>query len=660
MRPQNSLAWEHVEQVPSAGKVPRYKCKHCKTEFTVGSVSRVLDHLLGLGKGVKPCKHLPTASVAALRSSTSQTRERSPEPLDGSSEPKRARLAQPKITDAIEASRITAVRSSVARFFFAEGIALNKVASPFFGDMCKTLMELGRDFPGAPSMKVLPTRQALGSTILDSQLAEANGKFLEIFAHDSSDYGFTFASDGFKDTRRRDIVNMTVTTSRSSAFIDALDASDETKTSVFIKDLAVTSLRGLPGGIENCIVFTTDSASNCKGAGKLVVAAHPHITWIPCTAHQVDLFLESLGELPYFAQAIQCGRAIIIFIRSHSKAESLFRSHTSLVLVQHNDTRFATNHIAMDRLLEVRTPLRQTVASPEWEAYLASPGAAKYRDLGRKIAAGILDDTFWTTLELLKEIADPAIALMRVADSAAPGSICKIYKRASEVDIAVRSNPRIHEPLKQQVVALFNERWAVLHSDMHAAAYLLDPEFFLNDKGLSATMKDLGHELTSGLLKTLRRIFANDPAKDAKVADAFAQYIGILEGDLHFGDLSAAETRTMAEKYARAHRFWKYHGGSGEMNELQYAAMRITAQISSSSVTERVWSDYDYIHCKRRNRLTAVRAKKLVRMYGHLRLESAHSRDAAASTAIPWRWQAVDDEDDDGGDASVDDDDDDE
>jgi hypothetical protein len=85
-----------------------FKCKRCKTDITVGSVSRVLDHLLVLvlatGEAVQErargnSGRAPLVYVQARHASPFSS------PKGGSSAPKRARLAQPKITDAIEASR---------------------------------------------------------------------------------------------------------------------------------------------------------------------------------------------------------------------------------------------------------------------------------------------------------------------------------------------------------------------------------------------------------------------------------------------------------------------------------------------------------------------------------------------------------------------------
>ena len=54
--------------------------------------------------------------------------------------------------------------------------------------------------------------------------------------------------------------------------------------------------------------------------------------------------------------------------------------------------------------------------------------------------------------------------------------------------------------------------------------------------------------------------------------------------------------------------------------ELQTVALRVLSLVASSSECERCWSIYEQIHSLRRNKLTAERAEKLVRLNMNLRL----------------------------------------
>lgn len=53
---------------------------------------------------------------------------------------------------------------------------------------------------------------------------------------------------------------------------------------------------------------------------------------------------------------------------------------------------------------------------------------------------------------------------------------------------------------------------------------------------------------------------------------------------------------------------------------LATVACRVTAMTSSAGACERNWSSYDFIHCKKRNKLTPKRANDLVFVFTNLRL----------------------------------------
>lgn len=67
-----------------------------------------------------------------------------------------------------------------------------------------------------------------------------------------------------------------------------------------------------------------------------------------------------------------------------------------------------------------------------------------------------------------------------------------------------------------------------------------------------------------------------------------------------------------------AHQWWSTYGGGHP--ELRKLAVRVLSQVSSACSCERAWSAYDFIHNKRRNRLSASRARDLVYVFTNGRL----------------------------------------
>ena len=76
-----------------------------------------------------------------------------------------------------------------------------------------------------------------------------------------------------------------------------------------------------------------------------------------------------------------------------------------------------------------------------------------------------------------------------------------------------------------------------------------------------------------------------------------------------------------------AWRWWSTYGD--EMPELQRLAMDILSLVGGACSCERSWSAFDFIHSKKRNRLSAEKCGELVYVFSNLRLlRKANSADA--------------------------------
>lgn len=87
----------------------------------------------------------------------------------------------------------------------------------------------------------------------------------------------------------------------------------------------------------------TDSASNCVGAGKMIMEKFQKIYWTPCAAHCLDLLLHDLAKFPWINDAVRKGKHISHFILNHHLTLSLYRRQATKELLRPCDTRFATH-----------------------------------------------------------------------------------------------------------------------------------------------------------------------------------------------------------------------------------------------------------------------------------------------------------------------------
>jgi hypothetical protein len=118
------------------------------------------------------------------------------------------------------------------------------------------------------------------------------------------------------------------------------------------------------------VQVVSDNAANCKAAGAIVERNFKHITWTPCTAHCLDLLLEDIGSLAWAKDVITSAKGLVHFITNHHKSLAVFRNHSDLELLKPAETRFATSFILLQRLLDTKQALEETVVDREWKAWV--------------------------------------------------------------------------------------------------------------------------------------------------------------------------------------------------------------------------------------------------------------------------------------------------
>jgi len=150
---------------------------------------------------------------------------------------------------------------------------------------------------------------------------------------------------------RRPLLNLLVVSLNGEMFLKAVDTGGETKDAAYIARQLIDYIREV--GADSVIQVVTDSAVVCKVAGRLVEQEFSWITWTPCTPHCLDLLLEDVGKLPWAVEVVAEAKAVVKFITNHHRSQALFRGKSALDLLKPGDTRFTTNFIMLDHMLEV-------------------------------------------------------------------------------------------------------------------------------------------------------------------------------------------------------------------------------------------------------------------------------------------------------------------
>ena len=83
-----------------------------------------------------------------------------------------------------------------------------------------------------------------------------------------------------------------------------------------------------------------------------------------------------------------------------------------------------------------------------------------------------------------------------------------------------------------------------------------------------------------------------------------------------------------------SYAFWEMHGA--ELPKLRALAMKVLAQPCTSSACERNWSTYEFIHTKKRNKLTSQRCNDLVFAFSNLRLANKLRDCSKRECVVEW------------------------
>ena len=259
------------------------------------------------------------------------------------------------------------------------------------------------------------------------------------------------------------------------------------------------------------------------------------------------------------------------------------------------------------RVIRVEDALHATVRTEEykvWEAALKGEDKEK----AAQIQAHINNADAWTDAKALVAALNPVYKLLRLVDGFTP-TVGKIYYKCLRVQ-------ELFEELAEQedapewageLLRFWVADWGYLHCDLHSIGYLLDPEYHAHSKDCT---KEVWDEFVRGATRMLKAAPPELGLSAAKLTLEYNRYRN--KRGIYTTDVIAAA------KDGPAHEWWQ-QWGKGEPT-LRWVAMRALAQTTSASCSEQGWSEYDYIHSRRRNRLGVQLASDLTKGHNMARL----------------------------------------
>ena len=170
------------------------------------------------------------------------------------------------------------------------------------------------------------------------------------------------------------------------------------------------------------------------------------------------------------------------------------------------------------------------------------------------------------------------------------------------------------------MVTQFNKGWVYLDHPLHRAGHALDPEH-------QAQNWHIDTYITDALEDVIQKYYGDDN-ESAAAAERQLEKYRTREGRL------GRKACVMNMHLMSGWSWWAKYGG--HCPELQAVAMDVLSLVCGACSCERNWSAFDFIHSKKRNKLSATKAADLVYVFSNLRL--LRKLNAADSTEVFYAW----------------------
>ena len=163
--------------------------------------------------------------------------------------------------------------------------------------------------------------------------------------------------------------------------------------------------------------------------------------------------------------------------------------------------------------MQCKDDLQETVVSKEYKQWVSKP---KYVKLGLQLSTVILSQTFWDNVKKVVDMCIPVVDVLRLADGHVPCT-GKIYWKMFQAHKSIEESVELGDNDRNLLASLIMKRWTVLHTDLHAAGFVLDPEF-------QQFLQHENQEVINGFYAMIERVFPDNVELQVKVIEQHSSY----------------------------------------------------------------------------------------------------------------------------------------
>ncbi|XP_042483874.1 uncharacterized protein LOC122064222 [Macadamia integrifolia] len=425
---QKEKFWRHAEQLDSS----HFKCKFCEKQV-FGGVTRLKYHLAKVsGHDVASCEKVSddvqAEALLAINSESSSKKRKSytsGESIVGSSPLTPLTITsqrQSTMEEMIPKMDKSTWEKSLRDFFFIKNnISFNVVQSDAFINFVKCTAHYGPSVP-------IPSYGTLRGRIIPEARKDLE-KYAEKVKFSWKQIGCIFMSDSWTDLKKRSFLNVIAYSPGGALFLKSEECSHARLTASYIFDILDREIQSI--GPYLVVQLISDNASNYSSALDMLIEKYRWLFKTRCAAHGINLMLKDIYEKVFWVQEIFYeAKRIIDYLYKSIIVLWLMRSFTNKDLKYPCKTRFASNFLMLQSIVEVEEKLRLLVASVKWRSL---------RNLrsfeGDRVVNTIQRESFWNDSKEILRFMEPIIRVLRLVDSdgATSGYLYEAIERAREV-----------------------------------------------------------------------------------------------------------------------------------------------------------------------------------------------------------------------------------
>lgn len=438
-----------------------------------------------------------------------------------------------------------------------------------------------------PSYKI-PSRYDLGHKLLDNEYDSVQDQVKAKILMSSN---LALQCDGWTNIRNESILNFVVTTPEP-VLLKTMTTGVEKHTGDYI----ASELKKCIYDIDPSKVFgvISDNASAMEKAKKIISEEFQHITPYSCIAHTLNLLIGDIMKLSSLKNVEHSCKDII---------KEITNSHRNLAtfnMVQKNKygvtkslklpvkTRWGSILYCIESLIRTKEALQIFIISENENIKFS-----------RTVRDNILDnDIFWVRLEKIKKILQPIVKWITVLEGDQL-TISKVFLAVKEIENSLNNEVKslpIKSTEEKELLSIFENRKKMMLKPLHLAAYLLDPKYCGSQ--LNSDQHIQAMEFIDKILSVHPKFKENRDSISTELTYFLAKK---NLWRLPFVWESANKTDSIS--------WWT---GVCCKTNLKDIATAILEMPATSAATERSFSAFSFIHCKKRNKLTTERAGKIL------------------------------------------------